>query len=116
MVNGALRHKDSMNNNEIINRGDIQFTTAGTGIRHSEFNASDKDVVHFLQVCDDACLDWIGLDWFGLVWFGLVWFGLGWFGLVVFVLFCFCFCFCFVLFCFMTYETPLNSLTDLGQA
>ncbi len=50
VVNGALRHRDSMNNDEIIKRGDVQFTTAGTGIRHSEYNASDKELVHFLQI------------------------------------------------------------------
>jgi len=47
---GALRHNDSMGNTEVLGRGAVQFTSAGTGIRHSEFNASDKDYVHFLQM------------------------------------------------------------------
>jgi len=50
VVSGALHHRDSMNNNEKIGRGEIQFTSAGTGISHSEFNAHDKDPVHFIQI------------------------------------------------------------------
>mmetsp|Transcript_14293 Transcript_14293/g.19923 ORF Transcript_14293/g.19923 Transcript_14293/m.19923 type:complete len:279 (+) Transcript_14293:65-901(+) len=50
VVSGALRHKDSMGNLESIKRGDIQFTTAGSGITHSEFNDSDSEEVHFLQL------------------------------------------------------------------
>jgi len=49
-VRGALLHKDSMGNNEIIGRGTIQFTSAGTGISHSEYNGSEKEMVHFLQL------------------------------------------------------------------
>jgi len=50
VVSGELKHKDSMGNLEIIKRGDVQFTSSGTGISHSEFNNSDKDPVHFLQI------------------------------------------------------------------
>jgi hypothetical protein len=50
IVSGALSHKDSMGNTEVLNRGEVQFTSAGTGIQHSEFNASQKDFVHFLQI------------------------------------------------------------------
>jgi hypothetical protein len=50
VVSGALAHQDSMGHKELINRGDVQFTSAGSGIAHSEFNGSDKDWVHFLQV------------------------------------------------------------------
>ncbi len=44
-LEGALKHKDSIGNGEIIQHGDVQVMSAGTGIRHSEFNANaDKDV------------------------------------------------------------------------
>jgi len=49
VVSGALAHKDSMGNEEIISRGEVQFTSAGNGIFHSEYNAGDK-VVHFIQI------------------------------------------------------------------
>ncbi|GJJ11398.1 hypothetical protein Clacol_005631 [Clathrus columnatus] len=45
VVNGELEHKDSMGNTEVLKRGDIQMTSAGVGIRHSE-----KAHVHFLQI------------------------------------------------------------------
>lgn len=50
VVSGALRHKDSLGNDERIARGDVQFTSAGTGMAHSEFNDSNKELVHFLQM------------------------------------------------------------------
>ncbi|KXS21015.1 Pirin-domain-containing protein [Gonapodya prolifera JEL478] len=50
IVSGELRHRDSTGNNEVIKRGEIQFTTAGTGISHSEYNASETNPVHFLQI------------------------------------------------------------------
>ena len=49
VLSGALEHRDSMGNTEILRRGDVQFTSAGTGIRHSEKNGG-KDDVHFLQI------------------------------------------------------------------
>ncbi|KZV60164.1 pirin domain-containing protein [Peniophora sp. CONT] len=49
IVNGELRHNDSMSNMEILKRGDLQMTSAGTGIRHSEYQHGEKPV-HFLQV------------------------------------------------------------------
>ncbi len=50
ILQGNLAHKDSLGNVEVIKQGHVQRMTAGTGIRHSEFNASDTDPVHLLQI------------------------------------------------------------------
>jgi len=50
VLQGNLAHKDSLGNVEVIRQGHVQRMTAGTGIRHSEFNASNDEPVHLLQI------------------------------------------------------------------
>jgi redox-sensitive bicupin YhaK (pirin superfamily) len=50
VVQGALAHRDSLGNGSEIRPGDVQHMTAGTGIRHSEYNASDSEPVWLLQI------------------------------------------------------------------
>ena len=50
ILEGQLAHKDSMGNGSVISRGDVQRMSAGTGVTHSEYNASQTEAVHLLQI------------------------------------------------------------------
>ena len=49
-ISGAIEHSDSMGNGTVISAGEVQRMTAGSGVRHSEFNHSQTDELHLLQI------------------------------------------------------------------
>lgn len=50
ILEGALEHQDSMGNGSVVSAGGVQYMSAGSGVRHSEFNPSDTEPVRFLQI------------------------------------------------------------------
>jgi redox-sensitive bicupin YhaK (pirin superfamily) len=50
VLGGALAHRDSLGNGSVLRPGELQHMTAGTGVRHSEFNPSDREPVHLYQI------------------------------------------------------------------
>jgi len=50
VLSGSLEHRDSMGNQRVLLPGDVQYMAAGSGVRHSEFNPSTEEAVHFLQI------------------------------------------------------------------
>src|ERR1700686_203986 len=63
VIDGALEHKDNMGNSGVIRPGEIQRMSAGTGVRHSEFNHSRKDPVHLVQLWITPAVEHLPPSW-----------------------------------------------------
>ncbi len=63
IIDGALEHKDDMGNIGVIRPGEIQRMSAGTGVRHSEYNPSEKDPVHLIQLWITPEVDHLPPSW-----------------------------------------------------
>jgi len=63
VIEGALEHKDSLGNTGVIRPGEIQRMSAGTGVRHSEFNPSEKDPVHLIQLWIMPAVQYLRPSW-----------------------------------------------------
>jgi hypothetical protein len=63
VIEGSLEHKDNMGNTGVIRPGEIQRMSAGTGVRHSEFNHSEREPVHLLQLWVTPAVDHLPPSW-----------------------------------------------------
>ena len=63
IIEGALEHKDNMGNIGVIRPGEIQRMSAGTGVRHSEYNSSKKEPVHLIQLWITPAVDHLRPSW-----------------------------------------------------
>jgi redox-sensitive bicupin YhaK (pirin superfamily) len=63
IIDGTLEHKDNLGNTGVIRPGEIQRMSAGTGVRHSEYNPSQKDPVHLLQLWITPAVDHLPPSW-----------------------------------------------------
>jgi redox-sensitive bicupin YhaK (pirin superfamily) len=63
MIDGQLEHKDTAGNRGVISPGEVQRMSAGTGIRHSEFNPSDKTPAHLLQLWIEPAVARLAPSW-----------------------------------------------------
>jgi redox-sensitive bicupin YhaK (pirin superfamily) len=63
IIDGALEHKDNLGNTGVIRPGEIQRMSAGTGVRHSEYNPSKKDPVHLVQLWITPAVEHLPPSW-----------------------------------------------------
>jgi quercetin 2,3-dioxygenase len=63
IIDGSLEHKDNMGNTGVIRPGEIQRMSAGTGVRHSEYNHSKKDAVHLVQLWITPAVEHLAPSW-----------------------------------------------------